>query len=507
MERHFTVFHLDKQKAAGGGLTAHIDRRVWDAITHGYVPYIPKSAKNFRERGHLNKDYILRRGENRSAAIARRLDEAGITSKGKAGGAVTRKLRDDAVTAITLIAGSDYEKMTEIERSGRLDEWAAEVIAYCRRTFGEQNVVAAALHMDEETPHLHVTIVPVLTSQAKARKETPSENAARQGKPKRRYRKQQTTARLCAHDFMSRARMKDMQTTYAEAMARWGMVRGLEGSKARHVAPDIYNAHKAMMEEMREEKERVRQRLEEKGIALGDKAREEARLTAEIERKREEADKRVGLLAAIGDSFGVGQKAAIRRERDAAVAERDEAVAVRNVAEKERDTYAARLWQTEKESDEAARERDAILAVPLIRQIWDDVQRNIRLFMEQLRRWIEEGREALAEHWRLRLGRGMSDERHQKVAQGIVAASFLNGHDINTYGGADQAAEDFLSGVDWGGVSDMGQRSAVIDVKEIAEKIELSGEQVRRYEDGMRGLDTATLSVPHQESRGGGIGR
>ena len=56
---------------------------------------------------------------------------------------------------------------------------------------------AAHLYRDEETPHIHVTLVPIVKGERKRRK--------REEQTKKRYRKKPTdTVRLCADDIMTR---------------------------------------------------------------------------------------------------------------------------------------------------------------------------------------------------------------------------------------------------------------------------------------------------------------
>lgn len=60
--------------------------------------------------------------------------------------------------------------MKRIEEEGRLDEWCADNLKYFADTFGKENIVAAHLHRDEETPHIHVTLVPIVKGERKRRK-------------------------------------------------------------------------------------------------------------------------------------------------------------------------------------------------------------------------------------------------------------------------------------------------------------------------------------------------
>ena len=99
------------------------------------------------------------------------------------------------------------------------------------KNFRYQNVVSAVLHMDEATPHIHAAVVPIVTGERRKVRERKSTESG-----KRKYHtKSNTRPRLCADDVMSRVKLKEYQDTYAAAMAKYGLQRGIDGSKARHV--------------------------------------------------------------------------------------------------------------------------------------------------------------------------------------------------------------------------------------------------------------------------------
>lgn len=96
--------------------------------------------------------------------------------------------------------------------------------------FGKENVVSAVLHLDESTPHIHATVVPIVTGERRKARQEQVKNSG-----KRTYRKKKDTPRLCADDVMSRPKLKEYQTTYAETMAKFGLARGIDGSEAKHI--------------------------------------------------------------------------------------------------------------------------------------------------------------------------------------------------------------------------------------------------------------------------------
>ncbi len=237
----FVVLHMEKAHGSDSGTTAHIERFI-----------IPKNADPTRT--HLNRKLIDYPDgiKDRSAAIQKRLEEAGLT----------RKIGNNQVRAIRINVSGTHEDMERIEREGRLDEWCADNMKYFADLFDKENIVAAHLHRDEETPHIHITLVPIVKGERKRRK--------REEQAKKRYRKKPTdTVRLCADDIMTRLNLKSYQDTYAIAMAKYGLQRGIDGSKARHKSTQQYynetkklaDSLKAEVVDLQEQKETAQQEL------------------------------------------------------------------------------------------------------------------------------------------------------------------------------------------------------------------------------------------------------
>ena len=121
-----------------------------------------------------------------------------------------------------------------MEADGRLDGWCNDNLKWLRETYGEQNLVSAVLHMDEKTPHIHATIVPIVTGERRKAKQDEQNG-------KKKYRKKNPQdVRLCADDVMARHKLKHYQDTYAQAMNKYSLQRGVDGSLARHVSTSQY---------------------------------------------------------------------------------------------------------------------------------------------------------------------------------------------------------------------------------------------------------------------------
>lgn len=245
----YAVFTCAKGKggvAAEGGLSAHIERQIWDAKQQKMVEFQPKSVIH-PELTESNKEYILLDGTSRSEAIEKRIKEAGIT----------RKIRKDQVRCLAFLCTSDKESMDSVVSAGRIDDYASACIDFCKKAFGDANVVSAVLHMDETTPHLHISVVPIVEGQAAERSETKKQQEARNGKAKRKYSKQQVSARLCAKEVFTPENAEQWQTEFVDFMRQRGFdfERGVHGSKAKHVNPADYNAAKEEIQSLHNQKQ------------------------------------------------------------------------------------------------------------------------------------------------------------------------------------------------------------------------------------------------------------
>ena len=209
----YAVLHLEKAKGTDSRMSAHIERTVH-----------PKNAD--RTRTHLNRELVqFPEGvRNRTQAIAHRIETAGIR----------RKVSANQVKAIRILLTGSNKDMKQMEAEGRIEDWCNDSPKWIRETYGEQNLVSAVLHMDEKTPHIHATVIPIVTGER--RKAGQEEQNG-----KKKYRKKNPQdVRLCADDVMARHRLKHYQDTYAQAMNKYGLQRGVDGSLAKHISTMQY---------------------------------------------------------------------------------------------------------------------------------------------------------------------------------------------------------------------------------------------------------------------------
>lgn len=212
----YVVLHIEKAAGTDAAMSGHVERRITPANVITTLTYLNEELVEF-PKGVTN----------RTEAIQHRLDNAGLE----------RKIGKNQVRALRVMLSGSPEDMKRIRQAGQLDAWAKDSCGWLQKTFGKENVVSAVLHLDEKTPHIHATVVPITRGERRKAKLERERNAA---SGKRTYRTKKDRPRLCADDVMARDKLKAYQTTYAEAMAKYGLQRGIDGSEAKHISTQQY---------------------------------------------------------------------------------------------------------------------------------------------------------------------------------------------------------------------------------------------------------------------------
>lgn len=273
----YISIQINKAKgSADTGASDHIERKT-----------VPKNADPTRT--HLNREQVeFPDGvADRTEAISHRIRTAGIK----------RKITPDQVRAIRIVLSGTHEDLMKVQDEGRLDEWCADNLQWLHRTFGRENTVSAVLHMDEHTPHIHATVVPIVTGERRKAKKKQTEG-------KRTYRNKTDTVRLCADDVLTREKLVAYHDSYAEVMAKYGLQRGVRGSEARHVTTAQYYRNlkrqtgelEANVQKLQTEQRQAEQQLDE--------------MKQEIKSEKLEAAKteaKTAFVAKVGSLFGSGK--------------------------------------------------------------------------------------------------------------------------------------------------------------------------------------------------------
>ena len=319
----YAVCHMQRGCGSDSGMSCHIERKTAD----GKV-YVPENAD--KNRTHLNKELIsFPNGvKNRSEAIQYRIDNAGLH----------RKVASNQTKAIRIILTGTHEQMIKLQRQEKLDSWIKANISWLKNTFGEQNLVSCVLHMDEKTPHLHATIVPIVIGERK-RKE-------REGKKKYTTK---SGPRLSADEVMARGKLSQYQNTYAVAMKPFGLQRGVIGSTARHKTNSEYYRQQILQYERDIEKLQAEVEKTKEGrskilsfFGTGELAEAKQKLS-EKEKHIERLQQRIFQLENEQQNLKERHKAELTKYKNAYKAEIDKAVRRAEVAEQKNNTHEATI--------------------------------------------------------------------------------------------------------------------------------------------------------------------
>lgn len=164
-----------------------------------------------------------------------------------------RAVRKDAVLMCSFIVSSDkgfFDGLSQEQQRA----FFADAVKFFQNRYGKENVIAATVHMDEATPHMHLCLTPI-----------------RDGK-------------LSAKAIFTKQELKDLQTQYAASVGeKHGLERGEENSKAEHLSELDYKLKMRTqeLEAAKKEMEKLQAAMRDTAKALEDKRRE----LEEIEKK------------------------------------------------------------------------------------------------------------------------------------------------------------------------------------------------------------------------------
>ena len=129
------------------------------------------------------------------------------------------------VFEVMLTASSDFFENSSKEK---IKEWKKENIQYLEDEYGKNNVKNIAVHYDEQTMHIHAHILPIITQEVTQRR---TNEQIKQGEV---GNKKQVTMLSAKHYLGGKDKLRILQTNYANKMNKFGLERGIEGSKAKH---------------------------------------------------------------------------------------------------------------------------------------------------------------------------------------------------------------------------------------------------------------------------------
>ena len=254
--------------------------------------FTPNNAK--KELTHLNKEYMSRKykgkeGYNKTYTIQqminKRIEECGI------------KVRKGQSRSLEVIFGGSPEILNGLTPQ-QVDQWAKDTIEWAKNEWGAENVLYAALHMDESTPHLHVIVVPIVKGQSR-RSANKAAQDSKKGIKRNNYNKDPDKLRLSANDVFTKTKLYGYHTSYAKTVGKkYGLQRGVKaepGSVKKHQSSIEYN--RALENETRAKERRIEgldEAIAERENIIRELQKQEAQTGAVLSAKLEELESGTG---------------------------------------------------------------------------------------------------------------------------------------------------------------------------------------------------------------------
>ena len=189
----------------------------------------------------------------------------------------------------SFVLGSDktfFDSLAKVERYN----FFSDCYKFFTERYGEENIIAAIVHNDETTPHMHFNLMPI----------TPD-------------------GRLCSKQLFNKPQLQQLQTNFYESVGkRWGLQRGKEGSQKKHLTTAEFKAKKIIeqAEAIKQENQIYADALEE--AKSGEYSRNKSKLKQQaIAAVAENADLKKRLNKSMGETLEYAKKAeALQRQSD-----------------------------------------------------------------------------------------------------------------------------------------------------------------------------------------------
>lgn len=197
--------------------------------------------------------------------------------------------RKDAVVMNSFVLGSDktfFDGLAKVEQYN----FFSDCYKFFAERYGEENIIAAVVHLDETTPHMHLNLMPITSDR-----------------------------RLCSKQLFDKPQLQKLQTDfYEEVGKKYGLQRGKEGSQRKHLSTAEFKAKKII-----EQAEAIKQENQIYADALkeaksGEYSRNKSKLKQQaIAAVAENADLKKRLNKSMDETLEYAKKAeALERQKD-----------------------------------------------------------------------------------------------------------------------------------------------------------------------------------------------
>ncbi len=242
---------------------------------------------------------------------------------------------------VNLERGADN---SAIQRMPEIENWAKDMYRFMSDKFGEKNIAAFVVHLDETNPHIHCTVLPITEQDKFSWKQVMiGDDTSKQA-----YRKSMT----------------ELHNAIAEINAKYGLERGepIAETGAKHRTTEQY--HEAMRKELKEQN----LRLFDANIALAETIKGQKQTIESLEKEIKHASARVKGLSTMIDhleTYKEGLEKEIKKletDRDSGKISAEEAAKKMDAITKSLETVKAQILDKEGKLGEAQAKLDNLKA-------------------------------------------------------------------------------------------------------------------------------------------------
>lgn len=242
---------------------------------------------------------------------------------------------------VNLERGADN---SAIQRMPEIENWAKDMYRFMSGKFGEKNIAAFVVHLDETNPHIHCTVLPITEQDKFSWKQVMiGDDTSKQA-----YRKSMT----------------ELHNAIAEINAKYGLERGepIAETGAKHRTTEQY--HEAMRKELKERN----LRLFDANIALAETIKGQKQTIESLEKEIKHASARVKGLSTMIDhleTYKEGLEKEIKKleaDRDSGKISAEEAAKKMDAITKSLETVKAQILDKEGKLGEAQAKLDNLKA-------------------------------------------------------------------------------------------------------------------------------------------------
>lgn len=167
-----------------------------------------RGIENHLERRNTTTNPDIKKSESKNNYDLTGLKNRTLKSliKERLQGVTIKKKRNDIVTMVELLFTASPEFFENMS-SQEIRQYFQSCYDFTAEKYGKENIIAADVHLDEKTPHMHLELVPITKDK-----------------------------KLCAKDLFNHKLEELQEQAYQQVFSKYGLERGDSHRQAKHIS-------------------------------------------------------------------------------------------------------------------------------------------------------------------------------------------------------------------------------------------------------------------------------